>query len=111
MHKDVKCPYCGAGQDICHDDGQGFEENVTHSQMCKKCNKVFAYETTIVFYYDTFKADCLNGSPHTFQRTHAYPKECSTMRCTDCGCERGMTDEERKAFGIGTIEDYHNNKQ
>ncbi|MDR1939067.1 MAG: hypothetical protein LBQ73_11310 [Tannerellaceae bacterium] len=106
VSKDVKCPYCGAEQDIYHVDGQGYEEDVVHSQMCDKCGMTFAFETTKVFYYKAFKADCLNDSPHTFERTYACPKEFSVMRCSVCGKEREMTDDERKAFGIGTKKDY-----
>jgi len=27
---DVECPYCGAEQEINHDDGQGYDEDVLH---------------------------------------------------------------------------------
>ena len=27
---DIECPYCGKGQDVCHDDGFGNAEDVAH---------------------------------------------------------------------------------
>ena len=27
MYSDVECPYCGAEQEINHDDGYGYDEN------------------------------------------------------------------------------------
>jgi DNA-directed RNA polymerase subunit RPC12/RpoP len=106
VNKDIECPYCGAEQDINHNDGYGYEQNEKHSQMCEKCGKEFVYETTIVFYYDVSKAECLNGAPHNFRLTHTYPQELSKMRCSVCSDERELTAEERKIFGIGTIADY-----
>lgn len=32
MSNDVECPYCGAEQEINHDDGQGYDEGVLHRQ-------------------------------------------------------------------------------
>lgn len=30
MSKDVECPYCEEWNEICHDDGFGYEEGVAH---------------------------------------------------------------------------------
>jgi hypothetical protein len=60
----------------------------------------------ITFSCDTRRADCLNGGNHDYQLTNTCPKEFSRMRCSMCGDERDLTNEERKQFGIGTKEDY-----
>jgi len=36
MIETVNCPYCGAEQEICHDDGYGYEEDVLHQQECSE---------------------------------------------------------------------------
>jgi len=64
MMYDIECPYCGKEQDICHDDGHGYEEGVRHEEECEECEKTFIFLTTISFDYEPYKADCLNGEPH-----------------------------------------------
>jgi len=51
---DVACPYCGAGQNICHDDGYGYGGD-TYSQECGECGETFTYTTETVFYYQVEK--------------------------------------------------------
>ncbi|MDF1685318.1 MAG: hypothetical protein P1U50_00900 [Parvibaculaceae bacterium] len=61
---DVRCPYCGEGQEINHDDGYGYDEMAIHQQECFACENTFTFTTQTHFSYDTGKADCLNGWPH-----------------------------------------------
>ena len=28
---DMQCPYCGADQEVCHDDGAGYSEDERHA--------------------------------------------------------------------------------
>jgi hypothetical protein len=105
--KDIECPYCHYEQDINHDDGYGYEENIYHQQECEKCGKIFLFETTISFYYDVFQASCLNDeSDHDYQLTHTFPREFANMECKICGDIRELTEEERILFNIGSKEDY-----
>jgi ribosomal protein S27E len=105
--KNVTCPYCQSEQYINHDDGYGYSEDTKHNQECEKCGKTFIYETTIIFYYDSFKAPCLNDdSNHDYHITKTFPKEFSNMECSICGDIRELTNEERMQFNIGTREDY-----
>lgn len=85
---DVECPYCGAELDINHDDGYGYSESDIHQQQCGKCEKYFTYTTSISFYYDVEKADCLNDGEHEYKKIHTYPHEFSKLRCTICGEEK-----------------------
>ena len=66
--KDVECPYCGAEQDIDHDDGYGYEEDETYQQECSECEKVFSYTTSVSYSYEVSKAPCLNGGEHDMSR-------------------------------------------
>ena len=100
MSKDVECPYCGVWQEINHDDGYGFEEDVIYEQQCSDCDKYFVYTIGILYVYDANEADCLNGSDHDYKPTITYPKEYTRMRCTICDEEREMTDTERLEHGI-----------
>jgi glutaredoxin len=104
--KDINCPYCDHAQDICHDDGFGYTEGVRHEIQCEVCSKNFVFETSISFYYEPQKADCLNGSEHNYQRTHTCPDVFTKMACADCDSERELTEQERKDLGIGTVEEY-----
>ena len=96
----IECPYCEREFDICHDDGFGYEEGVKHQYECPYCEKKFVFETSISFYYEAEKADCLNDGEHDYKLTHTYPKEFSRMKCSMCGDEREMTEEERLRFNI-----------
>ena len=106
MDKDVKCPYCGHDQDINHDDGYGYAEDEKHNQECGRCGKTFGYITTIVFYYDSFKTDCLNDAEHEYEVTNTYPEFAKKMLCKCCGYERDLTNEERKKHNVPTYEEW-----
>ena len=97
---DMQCPYCGADQEVCHDDGHGYEEDIKHEHTCSDCEKTFVFYTYISFDYEPQKADCLNGSEHDFAITNTWPKEFSKMRCQHCDFERLLTDEELAEHGI-----------
>jgi hypothetical protein len=104
---DIECPCCEKELDICHDDGFGYEEGVKHQMECDGCGKHFVFETSISFYYEPEKADCLNDGNHNYKPTSTHPDVFSKMGCTMCGDVREMTDKERQDLSIGTIEDYY----
>lgn len=96
---DVKCPYCGAGQEIHHDDGYGYEENQLHNQKCRYCEKTFAYTTAISFDYEAYKADCLNDGDHIWVQIVGFPKEffVGKYRCRLCGEVQILDKEAHRA--------------
>jgi hypothetical protein len=85
---DVKCPYCEGDIEIDHDDGYGYEEGEIYNQECGKCGKIFVYRTSILFYYDLEKADCLNDEEHKYEKTKTYPPQFARLRCKICGDEK-----------------------
>lgn len=93
---DMECPYCGAGQEVCHDDGAGYAEAELHQHQCSECEKYFVFNTSISFYYDPKKADCLNDGQHTFKATTTIPIEYTRMECTQCDERRDPTEDEMK---------------
>ena len=97
MTTDMRCPYCGSGEEVCHDDGRGYEEDVRHEHTCSACDKTFVFTTSIHYYYEPHKADCLNESPHDLHLTNTYPREFSRMKCQACDYERKATPEELAA--------------
>lgn len=103
---DLECPYCEKELEINHDDGFGYGEGVKHQMECSHCQKSFIFETSISFYYEAKKADCLNDNEHHYEITSSFPKEFSQMECTMCDDKRDLIDEERKKFNIGTKESY-----
>jgi hypothetical protein len=96
MHADLECPYCGAPQNVCHDDGQGYEEDFKHEMQCDNCDKYFVFDTYITYNYSSYMADCLNGEEHKWKQQWTFPKECTKMGCEDCSAEREPTEEEWK---------------
>lgn len=81
---DLDCPYCGEGNEVCHDDGFGYEEDKRHEMECKHCDKTFVFTTCISFDFDPAKADCLNGGAHRLKESRTFPKRYTKMRCEDC---------------------------
>lgn len=82
---DVDCPYCGKGQEICHDDGAGYDENSTHEQQCSDCDKYFAFTTSVCFHYEAAQAPCMNGGEHKWKPVyHSPPNWPDWVRCEDC---------------------------
>ena len=98
--KDVNCPYCDSEQEINHDDGRGYTEGVLEQQECSNCNKVFVYTTSISFYHDAEKADCLNDGKHDYKPTNTYPRQFAKMECSMCGDSRTPTEDERREFNL-----------
>jgi len=100
MSADMQCPYCGADQEVCHDDGRGYSEDENHEHICSECEKTFVFRTFIYFNYEASKADCLNDGEHNLKMTNTYPKRFSMMRCKDCDYQRNPTNDEWIANGI-----------
>jgi hypothetical protein len=88
MSYDMNCPYCDAEVEVCHDDGFGYEEGVSHEMECPECEKNFVFFTEISFSYEPHRADCLNGGEHNMKKL-AYAPECypDWSTCTECGKE------------------------
>ncbi len=100
MRDDLECPYCGKGQEVNHDDGAGYDESARHEQDCSDCGKTYVFTTSISYYYEPEKADCLNGAAHVLAMSTTYPDRYSTMDCRDCDYKRKPTAEEFQAAGI-----------
>ena len=103
---DLNCPYCDAELEVNHDDGQGYEEGVLHEMQCRKCDKYFVFETSISFYYQPEKADCLNDGNHIYKPQHTSPSFFTKMQCQTCYDTREPTQEERIKFNIPTYEEF-----
>ena len=97
---DIKCPYCDHEQEVCHDDGQGYEEDRLHEMDCFECEKTFTFTTMISFDYEPSKADCLNGGEHNYKPTRTIPKAFTRMSCSECEGKRELTEAEKKEFNI-----------
>lgn len=94
MSADIQCPYCKADQEICHDDGMGYDEEVMHDQECSKCEKVFGFHTSIIYYYEPFQVCCFNGEDHKWKSSPTIPPYYPDRKmCTECGTvEQGKID-------------------
>lgn len=107
----VECPYCGSEEEINHDDGGYYDQDVTHQMQCNNCEKNFVFTTSIRFTYYPEKADCLNDGKHCYVPTHTIPKVLTRMKCCMCDDTRVLTEEERKSLGIETLQEYLDNLQ
>jgi len=79
---DVECPYCGHSQEICHDDGYGYEDGEQFEQECVGCNKEFKFTTSICFSYSV---SCQDGD-HNIEE-HASDKHPGYLFKTCSKCE------------------------
>lgn len=104
--ENVICPYCGAGQEIDHTDGYGYEEDEIFQQECENCEKTFTYETSITFSYDVHKCDCMNGGKHKWELMKSIPICYSKMICYDCGETRELTHREKLKYKIPNPDEY-----
>jgi len=86
---DVTCPYCGAAQEINHDDGYGYEEDIDHEQDCTECSKTFKFTTSISFNYE---AICQDGD-HDMQ---PFGEKWTDMyACKNCNyCEKRIAKDK-----------------
>lgn len=105
MSDDLNCPVCGAGNEVCHDDGAGYAEDQKHQMECQSCGINFVFTTSISFYYEAEEADCLNGAPHNYEETSTFPPEWSELRCTWCDHRGGYSklDAESRAKRCGRL--------
>lgn len=103
---DLECPYCEHEFNINNDDGFGYEEDVNHKIECPECEKSFVFQTSISYYYEAQKADCLNNGKHNFKITATHPREFSQMECQMCGERRELTSKERSIYKIGSKQHY-----
>ena len=104
MYYDIKCPYCGKGLEINHDDGYGYDEDKVFEQECPYCDKIIGYSTMISYTYDVFELPCKNGEDHNLVDIHGYPKEffVGLKRCSYCNEEfvvdKEASDQARKEY-------------
>jgi hypothetical protein len=92
MKDDVECPYCGKEQEKNHNDGYGRGED-TYQQECPYCQKIFVYNTGIIWVYDCVgKAPGLNDGEHEWVDKEGFPEEffVGKQRCRICGEERDL---------------------
>ena len=93
MKNDLQCPYCDADNEVCHDDGFGYEEDQYHEIECSQCEKCFVFTTSIHFSYSARAADCLNTGNHDYGKTKTYPPEFAKLRCKMCDDEKPLPKE------------------
>ncbi len=77
IQSDVKCPYCGADQEINHDDGYGYEEGEEHEQECV-CGEVFIFTTSISYTYAEY---CREGDHEMEPFGEKWPGMYGCTRC------------------------------
>lgn len=104
---EAECPYCGHYQEISHDDGYGYDENYTYEQECHSCEKVFSFTVEFSISYNTGKAPCMNGEPHSYKPTATAPKWWTKMRCEWCDEEREPTQEEKEKHDIPPLPEHY----
>lgn len=56
-YSDVECPYCDKWQEICHDDGQGYDQSMTNIQECNDCGEDFKFAADFIITYEAKKLE------------------------------------------------------
>ena len=97
---DLNCPYCEEPNEVCHDDGQGYEEGEYHQMECSSCRKWFIFSTVVSFDYTSKAANCLNEGEHDWYITTTIPKFATKMQCSQCGEKRNPSNSEKKFYNI-----------
>lgn len=77
---EIVCPYCGYQFS---DSGELADYGGGETQ-CDECNKNFLFEPDYSVSYCSWKADCLNGSPHKWLKPEEYLKGRFFRRCDLC---------------------------
>ncbi len=98
MYYDMQCPYCGADDDVCHDDGAGYAEDEAHQHWCGHCEKTYVFQTSIDFSYEPSKADCLNTDDDLHDWKHIddpwYPQKKICRVCEESSNGERASDED-----------------
>lgn len=92
---DIECPYCEVTFDLEPEDEAYYKEDGGVETQCPNCEKYFRVWTSISYYREGTKADCLNGAPHKFtnwrklwEDAEKHPgEEYQQRRCEDCDKE------------------------
>ncbi len=98
---EVECPYCEECNEVDHDDGLNYEEGEITNHECRSCDKMFQVSTSISFYHEGHKADCLNGDvEHDWKQQIGFPKALFVGRfhCAICGKTKVDLEANRKAM-------------
>lgn len=96
---DVQCPYCEKYQEVCHDDGQGYEEGLDHEMSCVDCDREFTFETSISYDYEAKKIPCTGDHNLVLDSfDESLVIEHVQFTCTNCSFERFLTDSEREKY-------------
>ena len=88
---DVTCPYCGAEQEIDHDDGYGYEEGEEFEQECGSCEETFRFTTTIWFHYDV---ECQKEDHDMSPVGKKFPNLLGCSRCDFVELRRDNQDKQ-----------------
>ena len=68
----ANCPYCD--KSIYIDPENYGEDGSTQQRECEHCKKKFIFVAEmVVVYITTYKADCLNGGEHNYEKEFMYP--------------------------------------
>ncbi len=95
---EIECPYCEKSFDLCHDDGAYLSESSREEAECEHCGKCFMVSSSVSWYFEGEKADCLNGGEHDWQQSGGAPVEHFIGRfyCTQCDRKEYRDEEGRE---------------
>lgn len=98
---EITCPYCDYDFNLCHDDGAYYREDEEEQCECPECEKTFIVRSSCSWHHEGFKADCLNGGEHKWEKMTGYPKEyfVEMFRCSECN-EQKCFDEAKRNDAI-----------
>lgn len=95
----LECPYCEEDLD---DPDDCYEPDDVYEEQCPHCEKYFIFTLSYSVDYSSEKADCLNGSPHDYQKINGGPHEyfVNKRRCSMCGTEKVLEEGDAEYVKI-----------
>lgn len=90
--KEITCPYCEHEYDLCHDDGAFYNQDGVEVEECPNCEKSFLVHSSVSWYFEAEKAECLNDGNHKWKKEYGvmYPELANREVCEVCDTKRQL---------------------
>lgn len=88
MGSSLECPYCEEELD---DPDDCYKEDEVYEHSCRHCEQNFTFTLSYSVYYESEKADCLNGGEHDWKPINGSPAEYFVNKRRCSMCDRQMT--------------------
>ena len=94
----IECPYCKESYELDYESDAFANEGEAEEEECPNCGKMFMVTASILWCFESEKADCLNDGKHNWEQMTGSPSEhfVGRFRCSNCYREEHRDEEGRK---------------